>query len=251
MIARLLLLLPLWLLSMANAPVLVPDVSQDRISIRGDFTGAQLLLFGAISYPGQAQPSQDSDIVVVLKGPEQSIIVREKRQIAGIWVNADSSEFRSAPGYYAMASSRPIAKIVDDRTADIYELGLGHLQLSPAGRFDGAAMQRFTAGLVDLKSRSELYKSLENKVEISNGILYRARISLPASVPEGEYTAETFLVQKGRVVAAEVKDIRIEKQGMGRFITNMADNYGLFYGLFAVMLSVLVGWGAGYIFQKF
>ena len=32
-------------------PVLVPDVSARRVEIRYSFTGAQLLLFGAILYP--------------------------------------------------------------------------------------------------------------------------------------------------------------------------------------------------------
>jgi hypothetical protein len=61
---------------------------------------------------------------VVLRGPTRPIIVREKQKVAGIWVNADSIDFRSAPAYYAIASSRPIDKIVDARTAAIYELGL-------------------------------------------------------------------------------------------------------------------------------
>ena len=35
--------------------------------------------------------------------------LREKQKVAGIWVNAESIDFRSAPGYYAIASSRPIS----------------------------------------------------------------------------------------------------------------------------------------------
>jgi hypothetical protein len=38
-------------------------------------------------------------------------------------------------------------------------------------------------------------------VEISEGVLYRAQISIPARVPIGTYTAETFLIRDGRVIA--------------------------------------------------
>ena len=38
------------------APVLVPDISSRRVEIRYSFTGAQLLLFGAILYPGGRAP---------------------------------------------------------------------------------------------------------------------------------------------------------------------------------------------------
>lgn len=238
------------MLAGANTPILVPEVSQDRISIRGDFNGAQLLLFGAITYPPGTRNTDQADIVVVLKGPVESIVVREKQQIAGIWINAASSEFRSAPGFYAVASSKPIEQIVDDKTADIYELGLNHLQLSPAGAIDSRELHRFVVGLVDLNSRGELFKNLPNSVKITNSVLYQARINLPASVPVGNYTAETFLILDGGVVAAEVKDVTIEKIGMGRFITNLSQKNGFLYGLIAVFISVFLGWSAGYLFRK-
>ena len=85
---RWLLLTPL-LMAQAK-PVLVPDVSQRNIEIAYSFTGAELLLFGAILYPGGRVPGaeQPTDIVVVVKGPTQSVLVREKEKVAGIWVNA-------------------------------------------------------------------------------------------------------------------------------------------------------------------
>ena len=248
--ARLFGLFAIAMLTVAATPVLVPEVSQDRISIRGDFNGAQLLLFGAITYPPGTRNTDQADIVVVLKGPVKSIVVREKQQIAGIWINAASSEFRSAPGFYAVASSKPIDEIVDGKTADNYKLGLHHLQLSPAGAIDSRELDRFVDGLVDLNSRGNLFKNLPNSVKITNSVLYQARINLPASVPVGDYTAETFLIIDGRVKAAEVKDITIEKIGMGRFITNLSQNNGLLYGLIAVFISVFLGWSAGYLFRK-
>lgn len=248
--ARLFAVLAIAMLTVGATPVLVPEVSQDRISIRGDFNGAQLLLFGAITYPPGTRNTEQADIVVVLKGPVESIVVREKQQIAGIWINAASSEFRSAPGFYAIASSKPVDQIVDSKTADIYELGLNHLQLSPAGAIDSRELDRFVNGLVDLNSRGNLFKNLPNSVKITNSVLYQARINLPASVPVGDYTAETFLILDGRIEAAEVKEITIEKIGMGRFITNLSQNNGFLYGLIAVFISVFLGWSAGYLFRK-
>jgi hypothetical protein len=81
------------LLMSASKPVLVPDVSARAIEIRYSFSGAQLLLFGAILYPGGRMPAKQADIAVVVKGPVQPIVVREKHKIAGIWMNADSHRF--------------------------------------------------------------------------------------------------------------------------------------------------------------
>ena len=249
--ARSLLLLSLAPLLMAQAkPVLVPDISAREVQIRYSFTGAQLLLFGAIIYPGGRAPERPADIVVVLRGPVQPILLREKQKIAGIWMNADSSRFRSAPGFYAVASSRPIPELVNERTAAIYELGLQNLQLSPGGGALPEKERRFEAGLLDLRTRQKLYAEHPRGVEISDNVLYRATITIPSDVPVGTYTAETFLIDRGKVIAAATKDIEISKSGFERFVALAARRHEFLYGLVAVIMSLALGWAAAAIFRR-
>jgi uncharacterized protein (TIGR02186 family) len=235
-------------------PELVPDVSQRDIEIAYSFTGADLLLFGAILYPGGHQPGpgdKPAEIVVVVKGPTQSVLVREKEKIAGIWVNADRMRYRSAPSFYAIASSRPVRKLVDDRTRAIYELGLDSLQLSPASSAAPTVQQRFDRGLVELRKRNGLFYEAPGAVEITGGVLYRARMTIPARVPVGRFTAETFLIRDGRVLAAAVRPIEIRKSGFERFVARAAERSSFLYGLVAVAMSILFGWAAGAIWRRF
>lgn len=244
----LLALLCLLLLGGARDPILVPEVSQHEVQVRQGFRGTELLLFGAILTPDGTRAGQDYDIVVVLKGPTRSIILREKQRIAGIWVNAESTEFRSAPTFFAVASSRPISRIVDDKTAAIYELGLPWLQLSPIGAYNPKEQARFSAGLVDLMQREQLYKDDPKGVKISEQVLYQARIKLPSSVQTGTYTAETFAITKGRVVASAIARVEVKKQGFERAVAQFAEYNGFFYGLLTVALSVAMGFMAGRLF---
>ena len=246
--ALLLILAPL--LMAQTKPVLVPDVSARAVEIRYSFSGAQLLLFGAILYPGGKVPARPADIVVVLKGPVEPIRVREKQKIAGIWMNADSNRFSSAPSYYAVASSRPIRELVDERTAAIYELGLQDLQLSPGGGALPEKERRFEAGLLDLRRRSGLYAENPHGVEISEGVLYRARMVIPSQVPVGTYTTETFLIDDGKVIAAATRDIQISKSGFERFVAVAARRHQALYGLSAVALSLGLGWAAAAAFRR-
>ncbi len=247
---------PLVLLALAPVllgqakPRLVPDISARSIQIRYSFTGAQLLLFGAIVYPGGRTPTENPDIVVVLRGPVESILVREKQKIAGIWMNADSHRFQSAPSYYAVASSKPIRDLVDERTAAIYEMGLTDLQLSSGGGALPEKERRFESGLLDLRQRQGLYSEQSTGVEISEGVLYRARIHIPSQVPVGTYSAETFLIDDGRVIAAATKDIEIGKSGFERSVSYAARRHGFLYGLAAVLLSLSLGWAAARLFAR-
>jgi uncharacterized protein (TIGR02186 family) len=234
----------------AEKPVLVPDISARQVQIRYSFTGAQLLLFGAVVYPGGRPPDRQVDIAVVLRGPVQPILVRQKQKIAGIWMNADSDRFRSAPSFYAVASSRPIPDLLDERTAAIYELGLHNLQLSPGGGALPEKERRFEAGLLDLRSRKGLYSENPHGVEISGGVLYRAVITIPSQVPVGTYTAETFLIDRHKVIAAATRDIQINKSGFERYVALAARRQRFLYGLTCVALSLGLGWAAAAAFRR-
>ncbi len=230
-------------------PRLVPDVSDRQIEIRYSFSGAELLLFGAIVYPG-GHPEPGTDIAVVVKGPLEPIVVREKQKVAGIWMNVGRVRFRSAPSFYAVASSRPLAQMIDERTAAIYELGIDNLQLSPGGGVPPDVLRRFEHGLLELRLRNQLFAEYPRGVEISEDVLYRARISIPARVPVGTYTAETFLIREGRVIAGAAREIRIEKLGFEGFVAEAAERWSVTYGIAAVAISLLLGWGASAVFAR-
>jgi hypothetical protein len=213
--------------------VLVPDVSARSIEIRYTFAGAQLLLFGAILYPSGRIPTDNPDIVIVVKGPPEPIIVREKQRIAGIWMNAESSRFRSAPSFYAVASSRPISELVDERTAAIYELGLNNLQLSPGttalpesapvrSRPDRPRAARASIRKIPAVSRSA--------AESSTGRRYRSRARC-RSAP----TRPRRSYRRRRVLAVATRKIEIGKSGFERFVALAARRHSVLYGLTAVL----------------
>ena len=243
-----LLLLCFVFLSGQRDPILVPEVSQHEVQVRQGFTGTELLLFGAILDPRGQRAGADYDIVVVLKGPTEPIRVREKERIALIWMNADSVDYRSAPSFFAVASSNEVAKIVDEKTAAIYELGLDYIQFSPSGAIDLEEQQRFQAGLVDLRNRSGLYKEDMAGVKIREQVLYQARISLPSNVTTGTYTAETFAIRDGRVIASAISEVAVRKVGFERLVERFSQSRSFFYGMLAVGLSIFMGWAAGRLF---
>ena len=79
-------------------------------------------------------------------------------------------------------------------------------------------------------------------------MLYQARISLPSNVQTGRYTAETFAITHGRVIASGTAEIEVRKEGFERLVADYADEDSFFYGLFAVVLSLGMGWLAHRIF---
>jgi uncharacterized protein (TIGR02186 family) len=87
-------------------------------------------------------------------------------------------------------------------------------------------------------------------VEINAGVLYRATISIPSQVPVGSYTAETFLIDRGRVLAAATREIQIDKSGFERFVALAARRHAFLYGLISVILALGLGYAAGVMFRR-
>lgn len=248
MSSRLLLLLLalLWpSVAMARQPRLVTDMSQSRIDISYRFAGAELLIFGAIQYPGGRQPDPPPGIAVVLRGPAEALTVRRKDRVAGIWLNTKALRFESVPGFYAAATTSPVERLLDERNAAIYEIGLPFLQLSPATAAAPEAVSEFQNGLVDHRRRRGLFVDQPYGVQVTDNILYRARIPIPSAVPVGNYQVEIYLIDDGKVAARGTAPVIIDKSGFERGIYVFAHEHGLLYGIFAVALAVAMGLLAG------
>jgi hypothetical protein len=110
--------------------------------------------------------------------------------------------------------------------------------------------RRFEAGLLDRRRRHGLYAENPQGVEISGGVLYRATIAIPSQVPVGTYTAETFLIDRGKVIAAATRDIQIDKSGFERFVALAARRHEGLYGIAAVLMSLGMGWAAAAFFRR-
>ena len=86
----------------ADQPLLA-DLTSHLIAITTGFTGTSVVLFGTTDGPG--------DVIAIVRGPEQDVVVRQKRHLAGIWINAHDVAFASVPSYYAVFSNRPLDQI--------------------------------------------------------------------------------------------------------------------------------------------
>src|SRR5436305_396623 len=111
----------------AGAQELASGLSTDLIQITSNFNGTDIVLFGAIEAPGETMPTKDQDLVVVIRGPPVDMTVRRKQRIFGIWINREEVQLSGMPGYYFLASTRPIDDIASLSTLQRFRLGTANL----------------------------------------------------------------------------------------------------------------------------
>ncbi|MOA57123.1 putative transmembrane protein (Alph_Pro_TM) [compost metagenome] len=64
------------------------------------------------------------------------------------------------------------------------------------------------------------------------------------------HVVRAYLFRDGTFVAAKALPLRVVKTGVEQVITQTAHEQPFFYGLFAVLLAVITGWGASLLFRK-
>jgi uncharacterized protein (TIGR02186 family) len=231
--------------SIAHAEDLVSGLSQDSIEITSNYTGSTIVVFGAIERPAG---SGKSDIVVIVRGPQASMVVRKKEHVAGIWLNNEQAVFYGMPTYYFDASTRPIDKIASRDLLDRYGLGLKRLQ--PSSVHAHSPSEPFRQALVRRKQEQGLYAEIPNGVEFLSETLFRVRVPVPTEVARGEYTAEVYLFQDGNMISAQVTPFYIDQTGLERQLFNFAHEWPFVYGTSAVAMALMLGWLSSLFFRQ-
>ena len=257
--ALILLLLTLAGALPAAASEIVGALSQSRVSLTTSFSGSEILIFGAIrrdpneeqlAESDEANGSTDYDVVIVIEGPRQPVAVWRKDRRAGIWMNVDSMAMASVPSFYAVATTAPLNQIVSPETDATYRISARQAIRGVTGDTAGTPESAlFTEALMRIRERSQQYLALDRWVHLDRDILFRANVRLPANLTEGAYTTRMYLVQNGAVVSQFRTAIFVRKDGVERWIHQLAFDQPLLYGLLSLVIALVAGWGASALFR--
>lgn len=230
---------------------LVTGVSRDDVQITADFTGSDILVYGAVLRNSPPPPDQDLDVIITLEGPSSQVVVRKKQRIFGIWINANAVELDDVPSYFAMAATRPVAQILSPEDDLRYDISLKRRINVTKMTANSMDFPLYVAALNRIRAASGIYQTMPTPVQLSQDTLFRADFALPANVTEGDFQVRLFLLRGGRVIDSTVQVIGVRKAGIERQLTNMANEQPLIYGLLSLLMALVAGWGASAAFRAF
>jgi uncharacterized protein (TIGR02186 family) len=230
----------LFFLPMASAQQksLQLELAEDHVDITTGFNGTNVVLFGTTSGEG--------DVVVLLKGPERTMIVRRKGRILGAWMNRNNIEFRRVPSYYDYAATMTGGVLND--YPDLLkegEIGVDYLGFYPEDADEDAeVIDVFRDSLIRQMQRKGFYPIRVRPLQFLHPGFFKASFELPPGVPTGIYTVEGLLVESGKIVARESKTLQVGQVGFNARVYSFAGGHSFFYGVFAVLMALIAGWSA-------
>jgi uncharacterized protein (TIGR02186 family) len=149
-------LVAVWAAGFARAEDLAAGISRDKIEITSNFTGTDIVVFGAIETDeGTALPATEvRDVVVVIRSDKPYFVtVRKKERVGPIFMNREERRFAGVPGFYFLSSTRPLREIAAADVLDQFELGLDRIALGPAPAVRGP---RISQAILRTKIRRRL-----------------------------------------------------------------------------------------------
>ncbi len=249
-------------------------LSQDKITITTNFSGTDLLLFGATEEAGD-------HLLVEVRGPTSERALFLRQRLAGFWLTTGRRVFSSVPGYYALAANAPLAEIAEPQLLRLLQLGTDNLVFTKASHSDGAdgadgasgteapdtntATNTTTNTAINSVTNNErviqqtvtpetlwrkaLVRRLRAEghyppplpIAFSEARLFQVRFPIPATAREGIYEVQVHTLREGVVQYSSSLHFRVEKGGFEAGLVHMAYNEPFLYALLGLLLSLSLG----------
>lgn len=228
-------------------------LSREIVSVDTTFRGAQVTIFGAVKNDRLGEGLREADIAIVVKSPPIALAIQEKRRAFGIWLNDRPFFAPNAPGFYFIASNRPLESLTEGPTRAQWRLGLdmldadvdpGDAALEPARAAD------LRAALIRNRKQRGLYNADPTGVRIEEDAFFHAEIALPSSAPVGRYDVEVFLFRDGVLQDIHLVNFVVSRSGLERAVFEFAHRAPIAYGFAALGAALAAGWAASLVFHR-
>lgn len=244
MIRALTLALALFSLPASASETIVAGLSQSRVSITANFDGSEILIYGAVKRDAPEPEDAPMQVIVTVEGPSTPLTIRRKEKTAGIWINRSSVNVGSAPSFYAVATSGPLDKILSSTENLRHKVSLDEVISDVGITAQAENSDDFITALKRIRIADGSYRLDDNSVILKEQTLFRADVQLPANLTEGAYRVRILLTREGKVVDSSEQRIFVHKEGLERFLFNMAKQQSFLYGLASLAMAVAAGWAA-------
>ncbi len=222
----------------------VSGISSNEISIDSNFNGQDILLFGAKASAGK--------LIVAVRGPKRDFLVTKKDKTLGIWHNSKRIRFKNTESYYAMFSTFDDSAISPDL---LKKLGLGMDNLNYDITIGTNATEedkpQFTNELIKNLKKENLYYEGVGDVVFLDETLFKVTLHFPKNISQGVYNVDLYFLNEGALESFQTIPIYVNQVGLSAKISKSAYGESFIYGIASVLLALIMGWVANYIFNRF
>jgi uncharacterized protein (TIGR02186 family) len=246
-IALLLLLTGTGLVPLVSAQAsIIAELSDHTVSIRTDFQGEDILLFGTTGTP--LLPGDN--LVATIKGPQHDVILRQKVRTGPLWHNQGFVRFANIYSFFQIYTARPLDPALS-ASLGLHDLSLDALPLSVSvsALDQGQQVRDFRTALQRYQAAEGLYTTSDSVITVIDSLFW-ATLRIPRNVPTGRYIVDVFVIRDGQIAGAIRLPLDVFKDGVGAEIFLFAHRQPLLYGIVGVVVAAGAGLLASWVFRR-
>jgi uncharacterized protein (TIGR02186 family) len=219
-------------------------VAPNTIYITESFRGATINI--------TAQIPKAAEAVVEITGPAHDVRLLRKGRRGGLWMSVGEVEVKGAPSVYLLADTARNPPAGPGSDAE-----WGYHALAKRVTFVGAVPSDEKSVLfgrfAKLQESLGLYGIFPGALKVSPAGEGRSkvegRIVLPGNMAPGEYKVTLSVFKEGKLVTRQSLPLVVEMKGLAAFLTDLANDHGVLYGLLAVGIALVMGFVMGFVFK--
>lgn len=196
-----------------------------------------------------------SEVIVVVRGPQQQETFNKKVRAGPIWVSSGKVHFSGAPFLFLSFSSAPTVSVTaGDRLCE---------ELSPAAiakrlqvRMEGppADENLMREHYLKLKTQAGVYQLHNGSVTIDrhgpSEHFFSLTFEWPRKAGAGLYTISVFRVVNGQAVRIAEQALPVRQTGLAALLFTLATGKPATYGILTIVLAALGGFGIDFLAAK-
>lgn len=240
-------LAPLFGAEMPNTSVkLTPEV----IKMEAFYGGAQLRIEGV------AAP--DAKVVVVIRGPARSEVFNTKRRFGPIWINSGQVRVSEVPSQFISFSAEPLSAFLTPASVAKHQLdetAIKHgMRIEPLRGELVLTEDVIREHYVTLKKERRTYQALNGSVQMAepgqDGTPFAVDFRFPKKAPPATYQVTVYECRDGDVFRTSSVPLEVVKVGFPEALANLATRSAPLYGVLAVFVAALAGFGIDFLTAK-
>lgn len=213
-----------------------------HVDVTVRFAGQDVLVFGAVSQPG--------DVVIKMASPDQSVDMSRRGRYGPFWLTSGKFTIPGTPGLLYVLSTRPVDEIMDSAERDRYGLDLSDVLRGVEPKDVGVAVGAWKSKFIELKKKGHYYLQDGHAVRLVDDRLFSATMALPTKLPLGMYHLHIYLVRDGKVVAQQSRELDVREAGAARWVSDLAYAHSWVFGIGFTLFAMALGLGLGIVLRK-
>lgn len=209
------------------------------------------LFYGGVNLEVSGEVEPDTHLAILISGPPVDLHFSKKEKVWGLfWAPRKDVTFEAVSGLYHLVTSDELDKLAPKQV--LIELGLGYESLRLAHNDMDDSEEDLFLELVRLKESEGLFhvsvKEDGEEISETGPHPFRVLFHVPANAPPTTYSVEVFAFRDGRLLTRGEGSFVLRQTRPISFITSLAQEYGLLYGILAVVVALAAGLGVGFLY---